>query len=176
MTSRTQLTLIAIGAALLLAGCNFAPHYREPKTDASGSFKEAVPGAAADGQGWKLAEPSDASLRGDWWKMYRDKQLDDLEERVAISNQTVAAAEANYRAARAMADEARAALFPTVSADPSVIRSRSSAATASGGGGSSSGATTTTGTTGTSTGTTTGTTVSAQIAVDTNCTASRTRN
>jgi len=106
--------------------------------EASGRFKEAVPNGA-ESQGWKIAEPSDSALRGRWWEPYRDPQLDELEERVAISNQTVAAAEANYRAARALVTEAQAALLPTLSVDPSVIRSRSSAAVASNGSGSSSG-------------------------------------
>jgi|CZKI01.1.fsa_nt_gi NodT family efflux transporter outer membrane factor (OMF) lipoprotein len=136
----TRSTLAALGAALILAGCNLAPRYREPQANASGQFKEAAPGGT-QAQGWKVAEPRDAVLRGNWWQMYGDPRLDVLEERVAISNQTVAAAEANYRAARALASEAQAALFPAVNAAPSVIRSRSSAAVASGGGGSSGGGT-----------------------------------
>jgi NodT family efflux transporter outer membrane factor (OMF) lipoprotein len=118
--------LAAWAACLALAGCNFAPHYEAPKTDATGSFKEAVPNTTPDAQGWKLAAPNDSILRGKWWELYNDRQLDDLEERVAISNQTVIAAEANYRVARALVGEAQANLFPTVAAAPSVIRSRSS--------------------------------------------------
>jgi NodT family efflux transporter outer membrane factor (OMF) lipoprotein len=125
--------LIAWGAVLALAGCNLAPHYEPPKTDVSAGFKEAVPNTSLNPQGWKLAEPNDSLVRGYWWELYQDKQLNDLEERVVISNQTVAAAEANYRVARAMVGEARANLFPTVSAAPSVIRSRSSASGSSGG-------------------------------------------
>jgi NodT family efflux transporter outer membrane factor (OMF) lipoprotein len=137
--------LIACAAGLALAGCDLAPHYEAPKTDDSGAFKEAVPNTSVDTQGWKVAEPSDSILRGSWWELYRDRQLNDLEERVAISNQTVIAAEANYRVARAMAGEARAALFPTVSVAPSVVRSRSSASGSSNGpagttGGASTGA------------------------------------
>jgi len=137
---RTGSILIAWGAGLLVAGCNLAPRYQQPQVDSSGRFKEAVPNGA-EGQGWKIAEPSDAVLRGKWWETYRDPQLNELEERVAISNQTVAAAEANYRAARALVAEAQAGLFPALNVAPSVIRSRSSAAVASNGGGSSSGAT-----------------------------------
>lgn len=147
MPANARLALAALGAGMLVAACNLAPAYREPKTDASGSFKEAVPGGAGV-QGWKVAEPRDGALRGNWWEMYRDRQLDDLEERVAISNQGVAAAEANYRAAAALVAESRSALQPTVSANPSVVRSRTSAAVASGGGGSGSAAGGTGGTTG----------------------------
>lgn len=136
--SMNRFTPAALAAVLLLAGCNLAPHYEAPKTDAPAGFKEAVPNTTGDSQGWKTAEPRDSIIRGNWWELYNDKQLNDLEERVAISNQTVAAAEANYRVARALAGEAQAGLFPTVSVDPSVIRSRSSAATSSGGSSSNS--------------------------------------
>ena len=122
-----------LATALLLAGCDLAPHYKAPTTDSSGQFKEAVAAESGAGEGWKLAAPNDAELRGNWWEMYHDQQLNDLEERVTVSNQSIVAAEANYRAAHAMADEARAALFPSVSAVPSVIRSRSSAGASSGG-------------------------------------------
>jgi NodT family efflux transporter outer membrane factor (OMF) lipoprotein len=147
--------LLAFGAALALAGCNFAPHYEKPKVETTAGFKEAVPDPSGAAQNWRLAEPNDSTLRGNWWELYQDKQLNDLEERVTVSNQTVAAAEANYRVARALLSEAQSNLFPTVSVDPSVIRSRSSASTSSSGGGSS-GTVATTSTTGTSVSTNTG--------------------
>jgi NodT family efflux transporter outer membrane factor (OMF) lipoprotein len=165
MSNSTKQILVILACGLALAGCNFAPHYEAPKTDTSGGFKEAVPGAAPDAQGWKAAAPNDAVPRGKWWELYNDRQLNELEERVAISNQTVIAAEANYRVARALVGEAQSNLFPTVIAAPSVVRSRASASGGSGGsdagqssangttaGGSSPGGTTT-GDTTTSTGT-----------------------
>jgi hypothetical protein len=104
-----------------------------------------VPGADAAAQGWKIAEPRDAAIRSNWWEMYKDPQLNDLEARVAISNQTIVAAEASYRAAYALVQEAQAQLFPTLSLDPSVTRAKSSAAlTEIGGGGASTGAAATT--------------------------------
>jgi NodT family efflux transporter outer membrane factor (OMF) lipoprotein len=134
------------GSLLILTGCNFAPHYDRPKLDAGTKFKEAVPGDPKD-EGWQVAEPKDAILRGNWWELYNDPQLNDLEARVAISNQTVIAAEANYRAAHAMVQQAQAALFPTLSVDPAVTRTKSSASVSSLGGGvvsSGAGGTTTT--------------------------------
>jgi len=144
MRTRVKSSVLATCAGLFMAGCNLAPHYQPPKTPAAGAFKEAVPGAQADTQGWKVAEPNDSVIRGKWWELYQDTQLDDLENRVAISNQTVAGAEANYREARALVSEARASLFPSLNLAPSVVRSRSSASasstgTASGGSGSGSG-------------------------------------
>lgn len=140
MTARDLRNILGVAAvALALGGCDLAPHYHKPSTDTGNSFKEAVVAESGSDQGWKLAEPKDTEARGRWWMAYGDRQLNDLEEKVAVSNQTIAAAEANYRAARALADEARASLFPAINLDPSVVRSRSSAATVSGGGGSSGG-------------------------------------
>jgi NodT family efflux transporter outer membrane factor (OMF) lipoprotein len=136
--AKKRSNLPGLGIILLLAGCNLAPHYEQPESAAPGQFKEAVPPSAQDAQGWKPAEPKDAVLRGNWWELYNDPQLNELEERVAISNQTVAAAEASFRSARALLSEASASLFPSLNLAPSVVRSRSSAALANGGGGSSS--------------------------------------
>jgi NodT family efflux transporter outer membrane factor (OMF) lipoprotein len=139
------------GAAFLLAsGCNFAPRYDPPKTETTPAFKEAATGDAA-GQGWKVAAPEDAAIRGHWWAAYQDPQLNELESRVAISNQTIVAAEASYRAAHALVLEAQAQLYPTLSLDPSVTRSRSSAAVS----GLSTGAATSSAATGTTSTTTT---------------------
>jgi NodT family efflux transporter outer membrane factor (OMF) lipoprotein len=132
-----------------MAACNFAPHYETPKSVPATAFKEAVPADAA-AQGWKPAEPKDAAIRDAWWEVYQDSELNELESRVAISNQTVAAAEANYRAARALVQKAEAAYFPTLTLDPSVVRSRASAAEVQAGG--APGATTPAGGTPTTTG------------------------
>src|SRR5262249_11198875 len=64
-------------------------------------------------RGWKIAAPRDDIDRGAWWSIYHDRTLDALEPQVEISNQTLAAAEAAYRQAAAMVQQARAALFPT---------------------------------------------------------------
>jgi NodT family efflux transporter outer membrane factor (OMF) lipoprotein len=149
--------LQAACALSMLAACNFAPHYERPKTQPTDTYKEAVPGGDAAAQGWKIAEPRDAEIRAQWWEMFEDPKLDALEERVAISNQSIIAAEANYRAAYALVLEAQAQLFPTFNLAPSATRERTSAALAGIGGGSV-GTTTTTGTgVGATTGTTTGT-------------------
>jgi NodT family efflux transporter outer membrane factor (OMF) lipoprotein len=153
MTPIRKKPILAIcGVCLALAGCDLAPHYERPKTDSAGPFKEAVPGAPAATQGWKVAEPNDTLPRGNWWELYHDPQLNDLESRVAVSNQTVAQAEANYRVAHAMLAEARAGLFPSVSVDPSVVRSRGSSAIVNSGNGSQTTSSTAGGTTVTTTG------------------------
>jgi NodT family efflux transporter outer membrane factor (OMF) lipoprotein len=136
---RRSCSLLLAAGILAAAGCNFAPRYDPPRLDSGEKFKEAVHGDAGN-EGWQLADPRDAALRGNWWEIYGDPALNELEERVANSNQSVLAAEANYREARAMVQQAEASFFPTVSLDPSVTRSRSSASVETLGG------TTTTGT------------------------------
>ena len=86
-------------------------------------------------KGWKLARPSDALDRGDWWKIYRDKRLDVLIRQVEISNQNVAVQAAAYEQARAVIREAQASLFPMLTGSYSATRTRRGP-NVSGGGGS----------------------------------------
>jgi NodT family efflux transporter outer membrane factor (OMF) lipoprotein len=126
MKSRIDRLAIA-GLLLLLCACNPAPKYARPPAPTPSAFKETLPPGYKEGAGWKLAEPGDDKIRAKWWEMYNDAQLNALEEQVSISNQTIAAAEANFRAARALVVSGRAALFPTLSAAPSYANSRTSA-------------------------------------------------
>ncbi|MGO8930179.1 MAG: TolC family protein, partial [Limisphaerales bacterium] len=88
------------------------------------AFKELTPQSPEATNLWKLAQPSDAVLRGKWWEAFTNAQLNALEEQVAVSNQNVAAAFANFLSARALVKQARAQLFPTLAANPAVTRSR----------------------------------------------------
>jgi NodT family efflux transporter outer membrane factor (OMF) lipoprotein len=148
---------VTAAALLLTAGCNFAPRYARPKAETTPAFKEAATGDSA-GQGWKVASPQDAAIRADWWQAYQDPDLNELESRVAISNQTIVAAEASYRAAHALVLEAQAQLYPTLTLDPAVTRSKSSAAVSGLGGGVSTSAAAGTSAAGGTTGTTPATT------------------
>jgi len=100
-----------------LAGCAAGPDYVRPQIEAPAQYKEL--------QGWRQAEPRDALPRGSWWTMFGDRELDALMARVDLSNQTLRAAEARFRQSRALADQARAALFPALSANASATRSKS---------------------------------------------------
>lgn len=111
MTERTGMAGAAAAAlafTLLLGGCMVGPSYRRPSAPVPAAFKEQPP------EGWKEAQPNDSALKGKWWEIYNDPQLNALEEQVAISNQNVLQAEAQYRSARAEVQIARAALFPTL--------------------------------------------------------------
>src|SRR6185437_9294631 len=120
MNSR-RLALLA-AASLLLAGCAIGPNYKRPAALPS---KAPTPAAFKEAEGWTQAEPADAVSRQDWWKVFNDPVLDDLEAQVVVSNQTLAQSEAAYRQGRAVLDQQRAALFPTVTGGGSGVQSQS---------------------------------------------------
>jgi NodT family efflux transporter outer membrane factor (OMF) lipoprotein len=105
-----------------------------------------------------VAQPKDDALRGKWWEIFGDPQLNALEEKVSVLNQNIAAAAANFFAARALVKEARSQLFPIVTTNPAITVQRPSATLSSGkaGGSSNSGSGSGTGSTSSSTGTFTG--------------------
>ena len=107
------------GLALLLTlgACSVGPDFVRPTPSAElpAGFKE----------NWKPAEPQDQAIPVKWWTLFNDDNLNALIEQVATNNLTLAQAEANYRAASALVDNARAAYLPGVSADVSRTRSRS---------------------------------------------------
>jgi NodT family efflux transporter outer membrane factor (OMF) lipoprotein len=103
-----------LGGLLVSSGCMVGPNYKRPPAPVPQAFKEGPP------DGWKEAQPNDTALKGKWWEIYNDPKLNALEEQVNISNQNVLVAEAQYRAARAEVQIARAGLFPTVTAGPTL--------------------------------------------------------
>ena len=107
--------LSLLSAALLLGACAVGPDYERPNTAVSAQFKEA--------SGWKTAAPSDQQLGDAWWQLYGDAELNQLIGKLNVSNQNLAAAEAQYRQARALLGSARAAFYPTLSAGAGVNRS-----------------------------------------------------
>ena len=108
----TPRSLVVVALMLLLGGCMVGPKYSKPTVPLAPAFKE--------GDGWKTAQPNDQALRGDWWTMFKDPELNALETQVDTANQTLKAAEANYRAARAAILFSRAQLKPTITADPGI--------------------------------------------------------
>jgi len=103
------------------------PKYTRPAAPLAPEFKEATPESFKEMSGWKVAQPSDQTLRGKWWELFNDSQLNALEEQVDPANQTLKAAEANFRAARANIRFNRADQAPTLSVNPSVGAVRNSA-------------------------------------------------
>jgi NodT family efflux transporter outer membrane factor (OMF) lipoprotein len=117
---------VAVALAFCAVGCTVGPTYHRPAMAGVPAFKEAPP------DGWKVAQPNEGILRGRWWEMYNDAELNDLESKVELSNQNVIAAMARYRAARDQVQIARAALFPTVNATPSAILTQGSSTSSRG--------------------------------------------
>lgn len=117
-------TLIAL---FLFKTCDKAPKYSTPTVATPPAYKE-IPDFFKETDQWKFAHPNDAQLRGNWWEIFNDAQLNSLESQVNTSNQSVAVADANFRAARALVREARSEYYPTVTTSPSIIVSRQSAA------------------------------------------------
>ncbi|MDR5742960.1 efflux transporter outer membrane subunit [Caballeronia sp. LZ029] len=113
-----------------LAGCTVGPDYVRPDVPVPAAYKSQTPldlpeaASAAASQDWRPAQPADATPRAPWWQVYGDPQLNALEERVVTANQTVAAAAARYRGARAAAAQARSAYFPTITANAAFNQSR----------------------------------------------------
>jgi NodT family efflux transporter outer membrane factor (OMF) lipoprotein len=122
--TETRMVIVSLACLALFAGCSFAPKYAEPSVQTPAVFKEMTPAQASATDGWKTAEPMDNALRGQWWKMFHEPELNAFESQVNVSNQTVAVALANFLASRAVVKQARSQYFPTVTASPSVSESR----------------------------------------------------
>jgi NodT family efflux transporter outer membrane factor (OMF) lipoprotein len=113
---------------IFLTGCKpVGPNYNRPAYQAPAAYKETgaaavLPPPAPAGGAWQPANPSDGLLRGKWWEIYNDPQLNQLEERIESNNQTLRQALEGYLAARDQITVARAALYPTLSAGTSAER------------------------------------------------------
>ena len=126
-TFRLQAGTTATLAALLLTGCMVGPKYQKPPAIAQAppaAYKESP--TAADAGTWKVAQPQDAVLHGNWWEIYSDPELNQLEEKLNIDNQDIKVYFANFMEARTLIAQARAQLYPTVTTGPSYSRSQTS--------------------------------------------------
>jgi NodT family efflux transporter outer membrane factor (OMF) lipoprotein len=114
-------------AALLLSGCTVGPNYKRPSAPMAPGYKEAPPASFKAQDGWKVIQPSDAQIKGNWWELFDDPQLNSLEAKVDGANQTLKIADANYRAAHANVGIYRSFEAPTVGVAPSISAVRDSA-------------------------------------------------
>ncbi len=112
--------LIAI-LSVSLSACMVGPNYTRPEVVTPPAFKE--------NRDWKPAQPQDTIPRDAWWRVYQDPYLNQLVEQVAVSNQNIKSVEAQYRQATALIQQARAGLFPTLTANASATRSHSGTGT-----------------------------------------------
>jgi NodT family efflux transporter outer membrane factor (OMF) lipoprotein len=109
-----------IGMLVPLTGCMVGPNYQKPPVPVTPAFKEPPPDSFKESDEWKKSHPDAAALRGKWWEIFGDPQLNALEEQVTVSNQDLKMAEARFRQARTMVRYNRAAEFPTIGVDPNI--------------------------------------------------------
>src|ERR1039458_3325576 len=112
---------IALLASLVCSGCTIGPRYQRPVTQTPAALK-----SMAGNDQWKMATPSDGLLKGKWWEIFGDPQLNRLEELVNINNKNVKQAEAQFRQARAIVLANRANYYPTIGTTPAITQSYTS--------------------------------------------------
>ncbi len=124
---KTVFAVIAATSVLLFAGCTVGPKHRPPTAPVpvAPNYKESTVNFQ-DAEDWKVASPQDAALRGKWWEIFNDQDLNALEEELNINNQNIKEYFQNFMEARALVAEARSQYWPTVTVSPSWGRSQSS--------------------------------------------------
>jgi NodT family efflux transporter outer membrane factor (OMF) lipoprotein len=148
MLTNGTIQLGAAALSLILSGCVVGPKYHPPAPPAPAAVYKESPTNFNETEGWTVAQPADAKLRGKWWEIFNDPELNALEEQLDINNQNIKQFFENFMEARAIVREARSQYFPTLTTAPAVTHSRTSANLGAGAVAS----------TGTTTGTGTGTT------------------
>jgi NodT family efflux transporter outer membrane factor (OMF) lipoprotein len=115
-----QIAITSTAAALciLTTACTVGPKYSQPPVTTPASYKEIA--GLRTREGWKEAQPNEGAIRGDWWQMFGDAELNNLEDQLNRNNQTIAQSFQNYMAARALVRYARANLFPSLTVGASV--------------------------------------------------------
>jgi NodT family efflux transporter outer membrane factor (OMF) lipoprotein len=118
----------ALGLMALVAGCHIGPRYQPPAAPAvtAPNYKESTVNFQ-DQPGWKVASPQDAMIRGNWWEIFNEPELNALEEQLNVNNENLKQSFQSFMEARALIAEARSQYWPTITAGPSFSRSRTSA-------------------------------------------------
>jgi NodT family efflux transporter outer membrane factor (OMF) lipoprotein len=121
-----MILLWAAALLLMLSGCVVGPKYHPPAPPPPAAVYKESPTQFNQTEGWTVAQPADAKLRGKWWEIFNDPELNALEDQLDINNQNIKQSFENFMAARAVVREARSQYFPTLSTAPSFTRSRTS--------------------------------------------------
>ena len=101
-------------ALLVMSGCVVGPKYHAPSPQAPAAAYKESPSQFKETGDWAVAQPADATLRGKWWEIFSDPELNSLEEQLDINNQNIKQFFENFMAARAIVRQARAQYFPTL--------------------------------------------------------------
>ncbi len=123
-TPRLATLICAAALSLTLSACLVGPKYHAPTPQAPAPAYKETPTQTPESGGWTVAQPSDSKLRGKWWEIFNDPELNALEEQLNINNQNIKLYFENFMEARAIVREAHAQYFPTLSAAPSVSHTR----------------------------------------------------
>jgi NodT family efflux transporter outer membrane factor (OMF) lipoprotein len=147
MTGTNRRSQVGLLLCVMLTGCTVGPKYHPPALQPPPAYKEAPPPGPTSNppqaqqsdapkdnttETWTVAQPADEKIRGDWWAIFNEPELNDLEGQLNINNQNLKLYFENYMEARALVGEARALYFPTVSFGPSYTRGKSSGSLNSG--------------------------------------------
>jgi NodT family efflux transporter outer membrane factor (OMF) lipoprotein len=119
-----SMALAAVAILLMSSSCVVGPKYHPPTPQAPAPAYKESPTQFQDNGPWTVAQPADAMLRGKWWEIFNDSELNALEEQLNINNQNIKQYFENFMEARAVVREARSQFFPTLSTVPSVSHSR----------------------------------------------------
>jgi NodT family efflux transporter outer membrane factor (OMF) lipoprotein len=119
MAAHRRILFIVPLAVAALGGCSVGPKYVKPTME--------IPTAYKENANWKPAQPSDAAQKGNWWEIFQDPQLNALEEKVDVSNQTLRAAVDRYQEARDVLRQTRSSLYPLITAGVTPTENRQSA-------------------------------------------------
>ena len=116
VAERKLLQFLILAGVLQFLGCVVGPKYKTPVAPAPPAYKEIG--------NWKTAIPSDQNLGGNWWEIFQDQQLNELEQQINVSNQNLKAAVAQYQGSRAALRYVRADYYPTLTTTPSAQREK----------------------------------------------------
>jgi NodT family efflux transporter outer membrane factor (OMF) lipoprotein len=124
--TRPCATALWLMLLVMLSGCAVGPKYHAPAPQPPAAVYKESPTQFKENEGWTVAQPSDSKLRGKWWEIFNDPELNALEEQLDINNQNIKQFFENFMEARAVVREARSQYFPTLAVAPSFSRSRTS--------------------------------------------------
>lgn len=104
--------LSSLMGSLLLAGCSLAPQYEPANVATPLKFKEAT--SLLEDENWKVAQPNDIQSRGEWWHVFNNAELNELEQQAIVGNQNLKSVAANIQASRALKSAAQAERMPSI--------------------------------------------------------------
>ena len=122
--------VLSFAALAVVAGCKVGPDYKRPEDTTIPAAYAGVTNAGLTNipgtNGWKVAQPQARIPKGNWWEIFGDTELNELERQASAANQQLKVAVARFAEARAQMDVTRAGLFPNISVSGSFVRERSS--------------------------------------------------